>query len=205
MTDVASDAALSQVIRRDDVPEDGLEIVIDASPEACAALAKTCGIPSIDSVNARLVVTRWRKDGLAVRGTICADVVQTCVVTLDPVAGRVEEGIACFFLPGYQGAGASGDPSAPPSQGLEAAGEDADIDDLVDGRLDLGALVAEHVALGLDPYPRKAGSVFEPTGDAGVDRGGESGEDRGEDTGRSSPFAALSALKSGPDSGRSDP
>ncbi len=201
MTEVASNPALSRVIRRDDVPEDGLEIVIDASPEACAALAETCGIPSIDSVSAILTVTRWRKDGLAVRGTVRADVIQTCVVSLDPVAGRVEEDIACFFLPGYGGSGASGDPSAPPSQDLEAAGEDADIDDLVDGRLDLGALVAEHVALGLDPYPRKAGSVFKPTGDA-ADAGGEG---RGEDTGRSSPFAALSALKSGPDSGRSDP
>jgi len=205
MTEVASDAALSRTIRRDDVPEDGLDVVIDASPEACAALAKTCGIPSIDSVNARLAVTRWRKDGLAVRGTIGADVVQTCVVTLDPVAGRVEEEIECFFLPGYQGAGASGDPSLPISQDTEAAGEDADIDDLVDGRLDLGALVAEHVALGLDPYPRKAGSVFEPTGDAGDASDENRGEDRDEDTGRSSPFAALSALKSGPDSGRSDP
>ena len=35
---------------------------------------------------------------------------------------------------------------------------------IVDGLVDLGALVAEFLALGLDPYPRKPGVAFvEPT------------------------------------------
>ena len=41
--------------------------------------------------------------------------------------------------------------------------EDADIPDpLVGGRIDFGALTAEFLALGLDPYPRKPGIAFEP-------------------------------------------
>ena len=43
-------------------------------------------------------------------------------------------------------------------------------DPIVDGRIDIGALAAEFFALGLDPYPRKAGVAFErpaePEGEA---------------------------------------
>ncbi|HEY1452267.1 MAG TPA: DUF177 domain-containing protein, partial [Roseiarcus sp.] len=33
-------------------------------------------------------------------------------------------------------------------------------DPVIDGKIDLGALTAEHFALGLDPYPRKPGAEF---------------------------------------------
>ncbi|MEX6814044.1 hypothetical protein AB2C52_34490, partial [Pseudomonas aeruginosa] len=40
--------------------------------------------------------------------------------------------------------------------------EDADIPDpIVGGRIDFGLLTAEFLALGIDPYPRKPGVVFE--------------------------------------------
>ena len=56
---------------------------------------------------------------------------------------------------------------------------------IVNGTIDLGALATEFLVLGLDPYPRKAGAVFEPVL-APTDP-----EDH--------PFAALAKLKS-PDS-----
>jgi hypothetical protein len=51
-----------------------------------------------------------------------------------------------------------------------------------DGVIDLGAVATEFLLLGLDPYPRKPGAVFEapPAGDP-----------------VSHPFAALAALKKG--------
>ena len=52
----------------------------------------------------------------------------------------------------------------------------------IDGTVDLGALATEFLLLGIDPYPRKPGAVFEPpsTGDPGE-----------------SPFAALAGLRTG--------
>ena len=50
---------------------------------------------------------------------------------------------------------------------------------LVDGAVDLGALAIEFVILGLDPYPRKAGAVFQPPQDLKPEPG---------------PFAALAGL-----------
>jgi hypothetical protein len=55
-------------------------------------------------------------------------------------------------------------------------------DPIVNGRIDLGALASEFLALGLDPYPRKPGVEFKSlTEDA--------------DDARPSPFAVLGKLK----------
>jgi hypothetical protein len=55
-----------------------------------------------------------------------------------------------------------------------------DPEPLVGGKVDLGAIATEFLILGLDPYPRKPGAVFDPPP-----------EDRASD----SPFAALAKLK----------
>ena len=39
-------------------------------------------------------------------------------------------------------------------------------DPIIEGRIDLGALAAEFLALGLDPYPRKPGVDFAAPADA---------------------------------------
>jgi hypothetical protein len=60
--------------------------------------------------------------------------------------------------------------------------DEDELDPIVDGKLDLGALRVDFLALGLDPYPRKPGVEFvEPASEAGTDR--------------DSPFASLARLK----------
>ena len=54
-----------------------------------------------------------------------------------------------------------------------------DPEPLVGGVVDLGALATEFLILGLDPYPRKPGAVFEAPQDVNRDQG---------------PFAALGRL-----------
>ena len=43
-------------------------------------------------------------------------------------------------------------------------------DEIVNGQIDLGALTAEFLVLGLDPYPRKPGVDFQFRGDEETDR-----------------------------------
>ncbi len=43
-------------------------------------------------------------------------------------------------------------------------------DPIVNGRIDLGQLAAEFLALGLDPYPRKPGVEFAPVVEDGANR-----------------------------------
>ena len=63
---------------------------------------------------------------------------------------------------------------------VSADDETDSLEPLVGGTVDLGAIATEYFLLGIDPYPRKPGAVFEPpsAGDAAT-----------------KPFAALAALK----------
>lgn len=154
---------LSRPIAVDRVPAG--EIVVEALPEERAALARDLGLIALASF-----VGRFRLGGsghrLTVAGSIRAEVTQTCGVTLEPFDAVVEEAVAVDFS----------NPDA--FKGTDA--EDAELPDpIVDGRIDLGSLMAEFLALGLDPYPRRPGIAFEEPAAPGDD----------------SPFAALKGLR----------
>lgn len=164
-TAVATPLSLSRPIRVDDLPPEGLEVSLEATPEEREALARDFKLPAIHALTGafRLSGTRSR---VHVSGRIKAVVEQICVVTLDPFASDIEENVEVEFA--APGAAALYHGEEPP-------------DEIVNGAVDLGALTAEFLALGLDPYPRKPG----------VDFTFEGADDRPE-----SPFAALSKLKS---------
>ena len=117
-------------------------------------------------------LTRHGADGLRVVGRVQATVVQNCVVTLEPIESRIDEAIDLVFLP--EAAPAPDAVGAGTGRGRRAAGA------APNGMVDLGAVATEFLLLGIDPYPRKPGAVFEapPAGDPA-----------------SHPFAALAALK----------
>ena len=94
------------------------------------------------------------------------------MVTLEPLANEVEEEIDLVIR-------AAG--GRRPPEGEEAADDAWDeAEPLIGGVVDLGALATEFLILGIDPYPRKPGAMFQPPQDAKPDEG---------------PFAALAALK----------
>lgn len=164
---------LKHIVLRDQVPEAGLEVRLAPGAEQLADIAKFLSIPAVESLEAVLEVTRHGRAGLRVTGTVKGRVVQTCVVTLEPVSGDVDEAVDTIYAPDNS-----------PILNIELtpeelASEESDLEPMSDGSIDLGGLVMEHVALGLDPYPRKPGVRFEaPT------------EDR-----EPSPFVALKRLK----------
>jgi uncharacterized protein DUF177 involved in 23S rRNA accumulation len=167
-------------VRLDEVPETGLRVDIEADAPVRAAVATAAGVNEMPRLSAGFDVARHGREGLRVVGTVSARVRQTCVVTLDQIENEIEEAVDLAFMP----------PSAPSGSATEVnlAAEAVDPPEtLVDGVVDLGAVATEFVILGIDPYPRKPGAVFEPP--ANADPG-------------SHPFAALEALRSGRDRGR---
>ncbi|MBB5754771.1 DUF177 domain-containing protein [Prosthecomicrobium pneumaticum] len=149
-----------------------------ASEEERAALAAEWGIIGLPRIEAELRLKPWRSVGVKVEGRLRAEAVQACVVTLDPVGQTIDEPFEATFMP--EGVL----PRVEPGVEIEVTLSEEDPPEPFDGRqLDLGALVAEHLSLALDPYPRVPGAVFddEPPGQAPED----------------SPFAALSALRRG--------
>jgi uncharacterized metal-binding protein YceD (DUF177 family) len=166
----------------DDVAETGRHFDLVADNDVRIAVARLVGVRDLPRLEANFDVTRHGADGLRVSGRVSATVGQNCVVTLEPLANEVEEDIDLWFAP------------PPPSPIERKAGEDeaAEKDSeqpqrswngpepLIGGVVDLGALATEFLILGLDPYPRKPGAVFELTQDVKPDPG---------------PFAALAGLK----------
>jgi hypothetical protein len=104
-------------------------------------------------LEARFDLARHGRDGLHVVGTFSATVGQTCVVTLDPIENEIEETIDLIFAPGAGSiAEVGGDMGNVPLDAPEP---------LTCGVVDLGAIATESLILAIDPYPRKAGAVFE--------------------------------------------
>lgn len=158
------------------LPDAGLDIAIEAKPTERKALAAFLDLPEVGILRARLLVQRWRGQGVRVTGLVEAEVTQSCVVTLEPVPARLSIETDRKFLPESML-----DRDADPHELLiDPDGEDPP--DPLPHVLDLGALAAEEIALNLDPYPRKAGLEADaPAVDARVD----------------SPFAALKNVLKG--------
>ncbi len=168
----------SRRVRVDALPAEGLSQTIEASPDERAALAALNRLPAVASLAAAFAVQRSGRGGVRVTGEVHAEVTQLCVVSLEPFAATVDEPVDVRFAPAE-------DARPPRRDGddgvdvVEVGGEDPP-DPIVDGKIDLGALAAEFLALGLDPYPRKPGVAFDPPEPQG---------------GRDSPFAALAEPK----------
>lgn len=129
------------------VPNLGSHEKLMADPKECIALAKRLDIPAIYSLTATLKAKPWRGGGLKVTGELSADLNQLSVVSLEAFRSQVVFPVERYFL------------NIPPSAEFEF---DEEIDPIIGGIVDLGEIVAETLALELDPYPRKAGEVFQP-------------------------------------------
>ncbi len=85
-----------------------------------------------------------------------------CVLTLEPFDSDLAEEVDVDFAE----APASAQAATQADILLGAQSGDRDPPDPIeDGAIDLGALAAEFLALGLDPYPRRPGAEFAPVTD----------------------------------------
>ncbi len=148
----------SRVIRVDALPKDGETVTIEASPAEREALAAILELPSIERLSATLTVKRAAMGGARVLGAVSGELTQFCGVTLEPFPATVEEAIDVRFAPRDEEGEARRRHDEPETVSMT---DEDEPDPIVDGRIDLGALAAEFFALGLDPYPRKAGAAFE--------------------------------------------
>lgn len=163
------------------VGEAAMPVKIVAKETEMIAMARLDGLAGIDQLEADLTISREGRSGLRVTGVVKARVRQTCVVSLEPFDAEVLEPVDVHYLPEADIAHLR----ARRPKLEEAGGAEDDLPDpIVGGRIDLGALTAEYLVLGLDPYPRKPGVAY-----VGPQPGAE-------DAAAVSPFAALSRLKS---------
>ena len=85
---------------------------------------------------------------------LIADVVQSCVVTLDTIRTTIDREFGVCCKPEEQCPSKGGDVFVDP------LGE-YDSEPVVDGIIDVGGVVMDDLALAVDMYPRKLGAVFQ--------------------------------------------
>jgi uncharacterized metal-binding protein YceD (DUF177 family) len=169
------------------ISEDGEAFHFEATADERAALARRfdlVDLPALEAEGEILALDHGRR--ARVEGVIRARVVQTCVVTLDPVPAVVEDS----FVRTY-----TSTPMPPPGIEQEMV-LDLDAEDppepLEGGVIDVGEAVAETLGLALDPYPRAPGAVLGEGGAAA----GQTPEtpDGAPENKRESPFSVLKGL-----------
>ncbi|MEL6584873.1 MAG: DUF177 domain-containing protein [Pseudomonadota bacterium] len=140
-----------------------------ASAEDRAKLAELWDAQEVPKLSFSGTVEPLGKQGWALSGRVRCTVIQTCVVTLQPVATKIDQTIERQFLPDRGDTIDQDDP-----------------DDLIEPLcdvIDLGLIASEAVALLLPDYPRAADAALPEQAPF-------------EEPERENPFAVLAQLKS---------
>lgn len=202
----------SFTVQVDDLSTAPAHYKITADEDTCQGLAERYGIVAVDAASAHLTLMRERGGSVIhITGTVSADVVQECVVTLDPIAAHVTDDIEAYFtdrrdvVPFARAKAQRAAQKGTPIE-VELIDEAAEPEQVVGGLIDLGEVAAQFLSLALDPYPRRVnlvealpilgiadreGVVFGTDEDHGVEDGNAPSRTPGED----SPFAALKGWK----------
>lgn len=145
---------------------------ITASQSECESLARRLGLEGLSGFRVEMAIDRFPGGDIVVTGRVVAEVVQTCVVTLEPVPDQVDEAFEVRFTT---------QPEPEPADLVIGPGESEPPEPLTDPILDIGELAAQQLALALNPWPRRP-DVDIP-------------EALVPDPARDGPFAGLAALR----------
>ncbi len=119
---------------------------IEAKPGEASALASRFGIPAVHRLEASVSLHRRPGGDIAFVADLRAAVTQSCVVTLAPLDVTIDEPFSLVFRAGI-------DEDEADRIALEEL-EDEIVEPLIDDVIDIGEVVAQQLALALDPYPR---------------------------------------------------
>ena len=147
---------------------------ITASAAECAAIATALDLRQCGLLRFTYDLKPLPRRRFQLHAAISAHVVQSCVITLEPVSATIDETTDSELVPEGQ------EPAAPANEALDVLNIPV-IETYRDGHIDFGAIAFELLSVSLDPYPRKPGAELpNSVTDAAV---------------IPSPFAALAKLR----------
>lgn len=138
-------APWSKTVRLADLPASGpYSFDLRPAPEATAALAAELGLIGLRKLRFAGRLSPLGNQDWQLNATLGATVVQPCVATMKPVTTRIDEPVERTFVAQM--------PEPPASAEVEMPVDDT-IEQLTE-KIDLGAIMAEALALALPPWPR---------------------------------------------------
>jgi len=152
----------------------GTDLTVAPAPEQLPAIAAWADVSKVTRFEAQLQLKRLATTRFSYSADLAADVVQACVLTLEPVESHLVRHIERELHLA---------PKLPEDLGeLTLAAGDEDVPETITSlHFDLAAPLLEEFLLAIDPYPRKDGVAFTPP---------PNGE-----TPPENPFAVLKLLK----------
>ncbi len=162
--------------------ESGTDVTLAPAGPERDAIAHWLEIEALPSLTATIHLSRTGDDEYAYAASFAADVVQACVVTLEPVSGHVTGEFRRSFKQIPRAHGRRRVEEHPPATVELSTLEDNDVEMIESTVIDLAAPLLEEVSLALDPYPRAPGVEFEAPEE--------------EKSAADNPFAVLERLKS---------
>ncbi|MEW5684284.1 MAG: DUF177 domain-containing protein [Pseudomonadota bacterium] len=163
-----------KIVKLHELSRGPVRLTLEPDAPQRAEIAKRLGLRGLPSLSADLTLKPWL-DGVELTGRFKAVVEQVCGVSLDPFEQPLKGDIEVRAVPPGSSHAASFENGE-----LELDLDAPDAPDQLDGEaIDVAAYVIEHLALELDPFPRKPGATF----------------DYQQPEAEVSPFAALAKLK----------
>ncbi|MCJ8519261.1 uncharacterized metal-binding protein YceD (DUF177 family) [Pseudorhizobium tarimense] len=173
----------SYPVKVGNISANAVTVHVEADPTELKGLAELWKVLAVHSLKSEMQLSRWKKDGVRIKGRVEAEIEQACVVTLEPVTSKIDETFEQVFVPeGSKLARIVLSDTA--EMVLDPEGPDAP-ETFEGDTIDAGEVVAEAVALAIDPYPRKEGIGLEDHLES----------DPSQEAARPSPFAALKDWK----------
>ncbi|MDA1100374.1 MAG: DUF177 domain-containing protein [Proteobacteria bacterium] len=153
MTNSRAIAEFSRLVPVDAIGVDGAAFRMQADVRERVALARRLDLESVADLQMDVSVQRTAIGLVRLNVDFSANVVQSCVVTLEPVEAKVTDRFS-LLCEGGQKRGKKSDTEG--EVFVDPFGEDP-IEPLDDGRIDVGELVVQYLSLSLNPYPRTPG------------------------------------------------
>jgi hypothetical protein len=178
-----NDAPLSRLYNLGRLGQTGDEVILDADADERTAVAQAAELLELPKFSARITLKKLSPTHFALHYDLAAEIIQACVVTLEPVAARITKDFVreLHHTPNIHRAQLKND--AVEKEIIVSPGDDDPPDEIESLHYDLAEPLLEEFLLAIDPYPRAPGVAFAPPEGMG---------DKPE-----SPFAVLKVLKSG--------
>ena len=162
-----------------------VEVSLSPSPAERAAMATWLDASTVENLSATVRLSRLGEDFYEYTAMFAADVVQPCVVSLEPVHSHLTGSVSRQFRVSGKAGGKTRKEKWPESRSKQISeAENDELEILPSPILDLAAPILEELSLAIDPYPRAK--------DAQLELPAEAREEA------ANPFAVLAKLKAEP-------
>lgn len=143
---------ISYVLDTRTIPSSGQTLELTATPEECAELAKRFELPTVHNLNCKIKLEK-KEDIIQLKGFLSAQLIQECVVTLEPFENTLSGEFTLLF-------------STTPQPHISESIPDIDMEEepvefLPRGQLFFKEIIAEQFGLNINPFPKQTTELFE--------------------------------------------